>query len=219
MTLHDTGTGTGTELAGEGAPPPPPQRPAKRGWISMRPAMVVLGLAVLILVVFVTIGILTSQSPQPVKTSGAPSAVGGTPLRATVAARLLSPITISGEPPTNILNAVSVPAGSVRLGHQNNAAGSGQYDAQVTFRSDNSQAALLTFFGADMKEQGWQVFDRGPAANDQGALEVLGKLAGTDGYYWQMGAVIAPTTFGKGAPPAGWTNFTIRLFQQSDDES
>src|ERR1700722_7828485 len=146
MTLHDTGTGT--ELAGEGAPPPPPQRPAKRGGISMRPAMVVLGLAVLILVVFVTIGILTSQSPQPVKTSGAPSAVGGTTLRATAAARLLSPIAISGEPPTNVLNAVSVPVGSVRLSHQNNAAGAGQYDAQVTFRSDNSQAALLTFFAA-----------------------------------------------------------------------
>ena len=48
----------------------------------MRPAMIVLGLAVLILAVFVTIGIVTSQSPQPVKTSSAPSAVSGTPLRA-----------------------------------------------------------------------------------------------------------------------------------------
>jgi hypothetical protein len=215
MTLHDTGT----ELVDEGASPPPPQRPATPGGISMRPAMVVLGLAVLILAVFVTIGILTTQSPQPVKTSSAPSAVGGTPLHATVAAGLLSPIIISGEPPTNILNAVSVPVGSVRLAHQNNAAGSGQYDAQVSFRSADSQAALLTFFAADMREQGWQIFDKGAAANDPGALEVLGKLAGTDGYYWQMGAIISPTTFGKGAPPTGWTNFTIRLFQQSDDES
>ncbi len=193
MTLHDTGT----ELAGEGAAPPRPQRPAKPGGISIRPAMVVLGLAVLILVVFVTIGIVTSQAPQPVKTSGAPSAVPGTPLRAQEAAGLLSPIIVAGEPPTNILNAVSVPVGSVRISHLNNAAGSGQYDAQVTFRSEDSQAALLTFYAADMKEQGWQVFDKGPAANDPGALEVLGKLAGTDGYYWQMGATIPPTTFGQ----------------------
>ncbi len=216
MTLHDTDTDT--ELVGEGASPLRPQRPASAGGISMRPAMIVLGLAVLILAVFVTIGIVTSQSPQPVRTSSAPSAVSGTPLRAAVAAGLLSPIIIEGEPPNNILNAVSVPVGSVRLAHQNNAAGSGQYDAQVTFRSDDSQATLLTFFAADMKEQGWQVFDKGAAANDPGALEVLGKLAGTDGYYWQMGAVIAPTTFGQGAPPAGWTSFTIRLFQESDDE-
>ena len=48
---------------------------------------------------------------------------------------------------------------------------------------------------------------------------MLGKLAGTDGYYWEMGATISPTTFGTGAPARGMTNFTIRLFQQSDDES
>jgi hypothetical protein len=70
-----------------------------------------------------------------------------------------------------------------------------------------------------MHQQGWQVFDRGPAANDPGALEVLGKLAGTDGYFWEMGATISPTTFGSGAPANGETDFTIRLLQQSDDES
>ncbi len=70
-----------------------------------------------------------------------------------------------------------------------------------------------------MHELGWQVFDKGAAANDPNALEVLGKLAGTDGYYWEMGATISPTTFGHGAPPAGETDFTIRLFQNSDDES
>jgi hypothetical protein len=31
-----------------------------------------------------------------------------------------------------------------------------------------------------------------------------------------MGAVISPTTFGPGAPPAGQTDVTIRLFQQPD---
>jgi hypothetical protein len=216
MALHDTGTGTSTLGANVA---PRPQRPAAPGGISMRPAMVVLGLAVLILVVFVTIGIVTSQSPQPAKRASAPSAVSGTSLQAESATHLLSPIAIGGEPPQNIVNSVSVPVGSVRLSHQNNAAGSGQYDAQVTFRSDSSQAALLSFFAADMKQQGWQVFDKGPAADDPGALEVLGKLAGTDGYYWEMGATIAATTFGPGAPPHGWTHFTVRLFQQSDESS
>ncbi len=75
----------------------------------MRPAMIVLGLALLILVVFVTIGVLSSQSPVPVKVGGAPSAVPGTTLRAESAAGLLSPIVESGEPPTNIRNAVSRP--------------------------------------------------------------------------------------------------------------
>jgi hypothetical protein len=181
--------------------------------------MVVLGLAVLILAVFVTIGVVFSQSPARIHTGTGSDRVPGTSLRAVPAADVLAPIVGGGEPPSNIVNAVSVPAGSVRVGHQNNAAGSGQYDSQVALRSTASQAALLGFFAADMRQQGWQVFDQGAAANDPGALEVLGKLAGEDGYYWEMGATINPTSFGNGAPATGWTNFTVRLLQQSDDSS
>src|SRR5580693_10002360 len=49
MTLHDADTG----LRPDQAVPPEPLRPPTPGGISMRPAMIVLGLAVLILVAFV----------------------------------------------------------------------------------------------------------------------------------------------------------------------
>jgi hypothetical protein len=169
-------------------------------------------------VVFITIAIVTSQAPAPIKHSDAAVGVPGVTLRAVPAAGLLSPIVTNGEPPNNILNAVSVPVGSVRISHENNTAGAGQYDEQVTFSSDDSQAALLAFFAADMKLQGWQVSDQGAARNDPGALEVLGKLAGTDGYYWDMGATINATTFTPGGPARGVTHFTVRLFQESDSD-
>lgn len=213
MTLPDTET----RLAEPGGAEP--LRPPTPGGFSLRPAMIVLGLGVLIIAVFVTLGILSSHSPAPVKTSGAPSAVPGSSLPGEPAGNALRPIIGSGEPPSNIINAITVPTGSLRIAHQNNAAGAGQYDAQVTLRSTDSQGTLLTFFAAAMHEQGWRVFDKGPAANDPGALEVLGKLAGTDGYFWEMGATISPTTFGHGAPPSGDTSFTIRLLQQNDDQS
>jgi hypothetical protein len=213
MTLHDAET----EARPEEPPPPAPRRPPTPGGISMRPAMIVLGLAVLILAVFITIGIAFSQSPAPVRTGTAPARVPGTSLQAVPATDALAPIVGSGEPPNNIVNAVSVPVGSVRIGHQNNAAESGQYDSQVEMRSTDSQGALLGFFAAEMHQHGWEVFDQGPAANDPGALEVLGKLAGDDGYYWEMGATIDQTTFGNGAP-RGLTVFTVRLLQESDDE-
>ena len=213
MTLHDTDT----EVRSEDEAPAAPLRPPTPGGISMRPAMIVLGLAVLILVLFVTIGVLSSQSPARVRHGAAASSVTGTSLRAVPAAAALSPIVGGGQPPTDIVNAVSVPAGSVRVSHQDNAAGSGQYDAQVVLRSGDSQGSLLAFYAADMRLQGWQVFDRGPAANDPGALEILGKLAGSDGYYWEMGATISPTTFTRGGPARGQTEFTIRLLQESDD--
>jgi hypothetical protein len=184
----------------------------------MRPAMVVLGLAALILGLFVTIGIVSSSPPVSVHNGGASSAVPGSTLRAVPAGPDLAVIVAAGEPPTNILNAVYVPVGSVRLSHQNNSGSAGQFDSQVRLRADASQGALEAFFADEMKGQGWQVFDRGPAANNPGATEVLGKLAGSDGYYWEMGAVVSPTTFGPGAPAAGDTQFTIRLFQVPDPE-
>jgi hypothetical protein len=214
MTLHETDT----DVREDGNEVPEPQRPPVPGGISMRPAMIVFGLAALILVVFITIAIVTSQAPAPIKHSDAAVGVPGVTLRAVPAAGLLSPIVTNGEPPNNILNAVSVPVGSVRISHENNTAGAGQYDEQVTFRSDDSQAALLAFFAADMKLQGWQVSDQGAARNDPGALEVLGKLAGTDGYYWDMGATINATTFTPGGPARGVTHFTVRLFQESDSD-
>ena len=193
-----------------------PQRPPTSGGISMRPAMIVVGLAALILVVFVTIGIVSSQSPAAVKHSKSEVAVPGVSLRAVQAASSLAPIVSGGEPPVNILNAVDLPAGSARISHQNNTAGAGQFDAQVTFSSQESQAALIAFYAADMKAHGWQISDQGPARNNPGALEVLGKLAGSDGYYWELGATVDATTFPAGGPPHGSTRFTVRLFQVPD---
>ena len=184
----------------------------------MRPAMIVVGLAALILVLFVVIGIVSTQSPAAVKRSGTEVAVPGVSLRAVGAASSLSPITSGGEPPNNIVNAVSVPAGSVRVSHEDNTAGAGQYDAQVTFSSGDSQEALVAFFAAAMKLQGWQISDQGAARNDPGALEVLGKLAGSDGYYWEMGATVNATTFPTDGPPRGTTRFTVRLFQTPDPQ-
>jgi hypothetical protein len=188
------------------------------GGISMRPAMIVFGLAALILVLFVTIAIVTSQAPAPVKHSGTAVGVPGVTLRAVPAATLLSPIVTGGDPPNNILNAVAVPVGSVRVSHENNTPGAGQYDEQVTFRSGESQAALQAFFAADMKLQGWHISDQGAARNDPHALEVLGKLAGSDGYYWDMGATVDATTFSPGGPARGTTEFTVRLFQEQDSD-
>ena len=184
----------------------------------MRPAMIVVGLAALILVVFITIGIVSTQSPAAVKHSNAALSVPGVSLRAVPAARLLAPIVTAGEPPNNILNAVSVPAGSVRVSHLNNSGGAGQYDSQVVFSSDDSQAALLAFYAADMKLEGWQVFDKGAPPTTPAPSRS-----------WASSPAPTATT-GRWAPPSrrrrsaraararGVTAFTIRLFQVPDPE-
>jgi hypothetical protein len=104
------------------------------------------------------------------------------------------------------------------VSHQNNSAAADQYDAQIGLRSDASQGALEDFYHQDMRKQGWQVFDVGPADHDPGALEVLGTKAGSDGFYWEMGAVVSRTAFGPHDPPHGTTSFIVRLFQVPDPD-
>jgi len=212
MTLHqaETGTPPGPDVRA------PAQRPPSTRGFSIRPAMTVLVLGLVILGVFVTIGIVSSHQPATVRTHGTLAPVPGSSLRPVPAAIPLSVISQGGEPPANVVNAVVLPADSVRTAHQTNAGG--QYDEQVTFRSTASQGSLLGFFAAALKQHGWQVFSQGPAAHQPGTTEVLGKIAGSDGYYWEIGALVSPTTFAHGAAAGDETDFTIRLFQVPDTQ-
>ncbi|HVA06697.1 MAG TPA: hypothetical protein VNG12_08165, partial [Acidimicrobiales bacterium] len=142
--------------------------------------------------------------------------VRGSAIAAVPAVRALSVIAVNGQPPGNIVNSVSIPTGSRRMTHENNSAATTQYDAQIGLLVNDTQGPLITFFKAVMKAQGWHVFAVGPAAHSPGTIEVLGKKAGSDGFYWEFGALIAPTSFGAGAPPTGHTQFTVRLFQVPD---
>jgi hypothetical protein len=191
----------------------PPQRPG----FSMKLAMIVPGLGLLILVAFIGAGFLTSNPIQPTKTSTAPFSVPGTPLRAEPAFQVLKIITVSGQPPGNVINSVAIPVGSKRVSFENNTASAqGDYSAQVTLSAQESQAAVETFYAKDMKKQGWSNFSTGPADHYPGAIEVLGQKAGSDGFYWEMGAIVAATTFGPHAPPTGATKFTLELYQVPD---
>jgi hypothetical protein len=195
-----------------------PQRPPSTKPFSMRAAMLVPGLGVLILGVFITLGFVTSNPVQQTKTSDTVHQITGTSLHAVPGESALKVITKSGEPPGNILNAVSIPQGATLVSHQNNSALADQFDAQIELRSDATQGALENFYQHDMKAQGWQIFETGAADHDAGAIEVLAKKAGSDGFYWEMGAVMSATTFGPSAPPTGDTDFTIRLFQVPDPD-
>jgi hypothetical protein len=211
MRLHDVSTAD-TTAEDRGAP----VRPPPRAGVSIKAAMIVPGLGVLILVVFIGASFLTSNPVQRPNTTARSFTVRGTPLRAEPAARTLQVITVSGQPPGNIVNAVSIPQGATRVSFQNNTEAAQQYDAQVTLTTDASQGAVVNFYSKDLKQQGWQNLSTAPADHNPGALEVLAKKAGSDGFYWQIGVVVSATTFGAGAPPAGATRFTLELFQQPD---
>ena len=221
MTLHDSPpTGAGDAPGGNGHGPHDdgfesvPLRPAASRRTSIRLAMIVPGLGLLILAIFITAEALSPPTNEQATVPPRTLVAGG--LHGVAGATDLRSITVNGEPPANIVSAVSVPQGAVVVSHINNTAAVGQYDAQVTLRVDASQGALHTYFATVMKKQGWQIFSQGPASHDPGGIEVLGKQAGDDGFFWEMGATVQPTVFPNGGPPAGTTDFTVRLFQVPD---
>jgi hypothetical protein len=208
--------------------------------------MIVIVLAVLILGLFAVGAALNRESAPGKGGPSVPARVKGSSLLAVSAQPLLRAIEVPGSPPANIVAAVEVPdrsrpvgkegrggaagavgtpagrAGSVASGA---SVGGGQYDRQVVGSVDASQAAVIGFFRGELSAKGWDVFSTGPAVDRPGTVEVLGKKAGDDGWYWEIGALVAPTTFGNpGAPtaslPAGAeaTRFTLRLFQVGDQQ-
>jgi hypothetical protein len=187
-----------------------PLRPAVRR-VGMRPALIVIALAAVIVVGFGIGAVVTSSTPPPAPSS-TPVPVPGTQLKAIPAASALRPIVQPDSPPANIVDAIAIPEG---VGPGSLTATSGHsdtYDESMQFQAATSQAALITFYRTEMARLGWRVYSTGPAPNGAG-IEVLGQKAGTDGWYWEMGAIVAPTTFAGGAQT---TSFTIRLFQAPD---
>jgi hypothetical protein len=184
----------------------------------MKPAMIVLGLAVGILLLFGVMAVLSGQQPTTSTTSTPPVHVKGSSLQAVPAASALKPIEHPDTPPGNIVNALTVPVGAVARGHTDNSTSAGQYDEQMRFTVGASQDAVVTFYRTELAAKGWKIESVGPATDKPGSVEVLAEKAGDDGWYWEAGAIASPTTFPSGGTAAAETTpFTLRLFQVSDE--
>lgn len=196
-------------------------QPAPRRGPSLRPALVVAGLALIIIIFFGVLAVVTNvTTPPPSTRAFAPRPVPGTGLVAVPATAALRPIEQLGEPPGNIVDAVALPKRATVVQVTNNAGQADQYDQQVTFSVPASQLQVVDFYKAEMARLGWHIFSTGPARSPANAVEVLGQKGGSDGWYWEMGAVVSPTTFSSGdlQSPAGGdvTRFIVRLFQVPD---
>jgi hypothetical protein len=202
-------------------------RPPVRSGPGLRPALIVVGIAIVVLLLFgIGAAVSNTGTGTPTRSTTA-SSVPGSPLLAVPGAAALRPIEQPGSPPGNILDAVSIPQGSAKVSVIDTSGSVDQYDESMVFSVPASQAELIGFFRTEMARAGWNVFSSGPATGQPG-IEVLGQKAGNDGWYWEMGAIVRPTQFasnGTTDPSAGTqgsaggsdtTQFVIRLFQVPD---
>jgi len=200
--------------------PAPVRRSPSKG-----PALVVVGIAAGLLLIFGALAVASSLGKASTVGPTKPVKVKGTTLLAVPAAKALKPIELPGTPPANIIDALVVPEGATVVSVTKNSTSTTQYDEQMRFSVHAPEAAVVDFYRVELAVKGWSTPSVGSASGLSGGVEVLAQKAGDDGWYWEAGAIVSPTSFdiksvagsskGTGAES---TEFTLRLFQVSDDD-
>jgi hypothetical protein len=175
------------------------------------PATIVLAIAVVLAVSgFIVSALGTGTSSVP--TLRSVTLADGAVVRVEAGATAFSDLEASGQPPTDVLDALAVPAGSTKTGTVDIDQGAGQYDRKGEFTSLLSSGEVQEFYQTALRRLGWSIVSNGPDPQQAGANEVLGKIGSNDGYYWEAGMVISPTT------SAGVTPFTVEIFELPDPD-
>ena len=170
--------------------------------VSILPAAVVLGIAVLTLFIFAFINVLDSPSTTP---TTLPVILGGLQVGSH---DVFAGFRVAGDPPADIGSALFSPAGTARIGAVvTGGGGAGNYDQAVRLSVRAQRAQVLGFYRSHLEALGWSLYSTSTTAGARAQL--LFQKAGSDSWYWEVGIVASRTA-------GGATGFTYRLFQASD---
>ncbi len=184
------------------------QRPSAK-W----PALIVLGIAVLIVIVGLVGSAISSTGKAPTSTVHQVTLSDGTTMSLTPAATALHSLVADGQPPADIMGNLAVPTGSRVTGTVNSDQSAGQFDRTVDFATSVTGDEIVDAYKALLPKLGWQVLYVGAGVrNAKSGTEVLAKRGSSDGYYWEVGVVVSPAT------AAGTTPFSVEVFELSDDD-
>lgn len=172
---------------------------------SIVPAATVLGIAVVMLAVFMGINLVTSQGVST--TTTIPIIVGGLGVDRTNA--VLANCATPGTPPSNIVSGILVPAGTQSRGRvQLPISGAGDFDCFRPLVTATNASALLGFYKTQLEARGWSLFSSG---SSNGSPQYLFQKAGNDTFYWVIGVTV--TTSLSTSHSTAWT---FRIYQNSE---
>ena len=207
---------TEAELAEETGPPQfhrakPP---------SLRAAFVVLACAAIVTFGGFAVALVGDGQSAPATVSGLATAVPGVNLAAVGASGVLQRIASGGTPPSDILGALVVPNGARIEGTTTQDANVDQYDRAMKFQITTTTSELVRFYRAELRRARWSMLGTYPLAG--AGTEILAQRAGSDGYEWEVGVLVAPinpsispSLAGDGQTSAVM-GLTLRLFEVPD---
>lgn len=167
-------------------------------------------------IVFVTAGSLAavpfSSAPHPTEK------IPGPVLSAKVD---FAPLTPPQAVPRNVLGALYLPKASTVLAWINYDRSNGTFDRSIELGLDMSLAQEGRFFQAALRHYGWTVVED---KTIPGGTEIFGRIAGSDGNFWEVGIKTpfqlpqmgASVHRAKGTTPAFTRIAEVRLLQLGD---
>jgi hypothetical protein len=172
----------------------------------MLPAFAILGIAAVMLVVFLVINLVADQGVVK-ETTTIPVVVGGLQRDVVVSAAMKYCLQ-SEEVPSNISDAFVFPTSTtVRAGANTPNSGAGDFDCYEPFTTGHTNAAsLLKFYDAQLGARGWSLFSKGASNGDP---QSLFQKAGNDGFYWVLGVTVTSSN-------ADAVKWTYRIYQNSE---
>jgi hypothetical protein len=171
---------------------------------SIWPAAGVLIFAVIVLIVFMVINLVSDQGVTSTATT-LPVVVGGLKLAPTSA--VVDYCKSASEIPTNIDDAFIVPVGTQGgAGGNIPNAGAGDFDCYQPLVTSTNSASLLAFYKTQLEVRGWALFSRG---SSKGSPQSLFQKAGNDGFYWVVGITVTKSSSNQ-------VHCTYRIYQNSE---
>lgn len=196
-----------------------PSTPASPASPSLRPALVVIAVAVVIVLGGSALALAGSGSARPSASHGPARKVPGSKLEAQPAAGVISKIASGGEPPSDVTSSLAVPAGSTFVSDKNDSAGVGQFDKTVVISVDAPESEVRAFYIHLLSEEKW--VSQSLTSPSPGESEIIAERNATDGYQWGVGIVAKPVrtvvspALGGGSGAAR-TTVSMELYQVQD---
>jgi hypothetical protein len=153
---------------------------------SVGPAAIVLGIAVLIVMTGAIVALAGSSSAHP-HAAQLGTKVPGVPFSAVPAQADLEHITSGGEPPPDVVKALTVPSISHYVGDSSQG-DLDQYSESVTISVPATTTLVDAFYRKELPGAQWSLQFAGSAG---GHLELIGQRNGSDGYQWRVAIVIS----------------------------
>jgi hypothetical protein len=174
------------------------------------PAFIVLGLAVVILLGGVAAAALTTTT-NPTFTIQRVTLSDGTNVALVPATHKFHAIISDGEPPDDIMGNIGIPSESKIVATVNSDQGTAQFDRTVKLTSQLAQSQVSEAYHRMLTATGWKVIFQGSAPQSvAGSTEVLATHGSSDGFYWEIGVVVSPTT------ATGFTPYSVEIFETPD---